>query len=227
MGVTTENGISTKTGAGFYAIFNPQNEFKDIRSIGYSKGGKVKSKFFILEPNPLLVGAFNSEFGAFLTTVYKAGLNVAGEETRFDLTALLLQNGLINYNSLQTGTPEDWVDPFKEIFALDFLVLCGIIQYDISPHLGPSGTPRPAVSSFELGDKQNMFDVIKFMGLSGFLHYLFIAKAMTWEEYRDCIFYFFPDSTERRNYITRLNYVLRFYNLLIGPGQMKELKLDE
>lgn len=227
MAVKNIKGVNEKTGAGFYAIFDPTNEFKDIHQIGYTTGGRVLSKFFILEPNPVLVGAFNSQFGAFLTTVYKAGLNVAGESTRFDLTGLLVQNGLIDFASLQGGTPATWKDPFKEIFALDFLVLCGIIEYDITPHLGKEGSPRPAVSSFEIGDKTNMFDVIKYMGLWGFLHHLFIAKAMTWEEYRDCIFFFFPEAAERRKYLIRLNYVFRYYNLLIGPKQIQELKLDE
>lgn len=232
MAVTIDRrGFFNKTGEGFYALTDPKDDSKPLINIGYlEEKGQIQTKWAIVEPDPVLVAVFQSEFSAFLTTVYKAGFNIAGDTTKFNLTDIMVEKGLIDFSTMQAGSsPEDWKDAFLQIFVLDVMALLGAVAYDVSKHIrtpnNPNPPERPKVWEVPQLDRTNMLDVIKFLGLWGILHHLYIERGLNWEEYKFCILSFFPDLEDRRAYINKITYVLRYNNVMLGFKQLQEIGL--
>lgn len=171
----------------FYAIVD-QNNFNEITSIGYANN--VQSGKRIIEPDPGLVLSMESEFAAFMMTLYLSAIPMNSDKESLDMDEIINEYGL---------TAE-----YSKVHTLDFAVLTGRKDYpEVEKHFrtaeNPNPDPRPEMRTVPDGVEEDdqMLDVLKFLGLSGYIHFLYGNFAMSWEEYLECFEHFWKNNKAR------------------------------
>lgn len=222
MAVTFSNGIFTKTvsagESGFFACINPNN-FNEIQTAGYA-ATKVRSKLPIVEAPASLILAMEGELPAFLMTLYNAGIPMDSEKPSLDLDAV------IEFNSLQ--------DDYTKVHPLDFAVLTGRKDYpQIENHIrtpeNPNPPARPEMKDVPDGDPldDQMLAVLKFLGISSYIHRLYASEAMNWDEYVECFTHFWgTDPMRAKSEIGTLQTTLpAFQRPPLSKAKLKQLIL--
>ena len=229
MGVTTEISPSGQTiyktsDTGFWASYDPRNEKKPLRGIGYNQA-TVRNRYPIVLTDALFLMAYGGkEFSAFLMTIYKAGLHISEEGVKdFNLHRDIVKAGNFDYSD---PDPANWKDSYGEMKPLDFMVLTGAIIYpEIMTHIpsaeNPTPPARPEIYTLPKGDSNLMFMVIKHLGMWGVLQHLFLKGGITFQEFKTEIRRYLKTEEERRNYYGNvLNKFLVYNNYPLWSDSM-------
>lgn len=210
MPVTTSSNSFIRTpsnGAGFYALFDHNQAHKPLMGIYYD-ANKRYSKYYILEPNFLhptiglykdinadpigdSANAARNEFESFLLHLYAADVFISDSNIYYDLDADMQNAGITSM--------------YNDVNILDFMVLT---QAKVRNYKQPDGTildlmtlgydsERPNLTDVPNKDNSLMKDVIKHVGLKGFVPYLYAAEGIDFDTFAELILFFYPDATVR------------------------------
>lgn len=197
----------TATEAGFYARFDANQAHKPLVSIHYDDVN-MSSPHYILEPtftHPT-IGLYKdvdadpiddasniarNEFESFLLHLYGADVFISSTDVYHDLDADMEAGGI---TSMYDG-----------VNVLDFMVLTSA---KVRNYKQPDGTildlmtlgyddTRPNLTDVPDLDQTLMKDVIKHVGLKGFVPYLYAAEGIDFATFAELILFFYPDATER------------------------------
>ena len=193
--------VKSPTVKGFFAICDFTKSHKPIVNIGYrSTKSVIYTNDTLITADLLLIQVVESiktEFDAFLVTLYRAGVSISNQNKYFDLTSEMLEAGLIDYSTFTSLDPSKVVDAFADVDPSDFETM--------------------------LGDKSTIIDVLKHLGLSGLLHHLYAAGKLTFQEYKECVYFFYPDKEERAQYYENINPALRSRRIMLSGTEEKEI----
>lgn len=207
MSVTKTGKIYTRSGPPeFWVAYNPKD--KCIKGMGH--GGKVSSKFIIVEPDPIFAAAGHNELSAFFLTIFYEGIRIDGPAGEFDANEILRRHNKVN--------------EYDGINVLDFMVSTGAKIYpEITTHMLPGADPRPNVWDVPDNDNEFMINVIKHLGIRGMIKSIYVNNGFTFDELFGLVDFFFNAGTKpRRNYVFKLDEAARA--ALMPPFSQKEVK---
>lgn len=200
----------TATENGFYACFDATQAHKPLVSIHYDDIN-ISSPYYILEPtftHPT-IGLYKdvnadpidaesniarNEFESFLLHLYGAGVFISSTTVNHDLDADMVSGSIASM--------------YNDVNVLDFMVLTGA---KVRNYKQPDGTildlmtlgyddDRPNLTDVPNLDQTLMKDVIKHVGLKGFVPYLYAAEGIDFDTFTELVLFFYPDPVERATY---------------------------
>ena len=204
---------------GYFAEYI-NDEVKPIVKMGYANGTLNTIRNVII-PNPTLTFVLNSSFSSFLMTMYNAGLHIAGKVDEKNR-----ENNLILTAVMQKAGVES---DFANVKVLDVMALMGAVNYDVTPHIpdGQGGeTPRPSVASVVAqypGNDSLFIQTIKYLGLSGWIKYVYGERGMSFERFCELWFFFYPTLEERRAQYGAVNLYLRSKGIIFDQDHIDVL----
>ena len=226
----------TATENGFFVCFDATDHIKPLKSIHYNDIN-TSTEYYILEPmltHPVIgmyidpdgdlndaANIARNEFESFLLHLYAAGVFISSTDDYHDLDADMVEAGI---TSMYDG-----------VNVLDFLVLTGakVRNYKQSDGtildlmtLGPSDT-RPNLTDVPDIDISLVKDVVKHIGLKGFVPYLYAAEGIDFDTFAELVLFFYPDATDRATYWATPSTGLQAFLTSKSVPMLTELQLQQ
>lgn len=201
---------------GYYATYDNGTPLKPLTGLGYFTG-TLHTKDSVIVPDSGLISVGINPFSAFLMSMYNAGLHIAGGgNVFFDLSQQMDEAGQLS--------------DFESVQILDFMSLLGAVLYDATIHIqtptNPTPPARPPVATIlaqSPGDPALMLEVMKHLGLSGILKFLYGERGISFEQFCECWTFFYPtQELQEQHYETTINY-LRTKGIMLTGAQSEAL----
>lgn len=200
------NGVYQRSGdADYYAILNIDSTGKKtIYDIGYTSGSIYNVRPIIdVETNaPFLKSSgIVDPLGHFLILLYSTVVFDKSPDTISE--SLMLDDDIV---------ANDVSSHYSTVKPVDFLVLTGAkdvyykddngVTIDLGQVLlNPLNQVRPLIPQLKTLTYDATIEVIKFLGLKGYIKILFAKSAITFDHFVDLVKFFFPEVEDRKKYI--------------------------
>lgn len=176
------------SGPTYYATYNPQT--LQLTRLGYVSGGNVSAQNLYASSDmppeymqPVLDDA-DRELEMFLKFLYQEGVQI-NTEKEFELDRYIVENQLDSH--------------YSKLNLVDWFSLTGAKILDMTKY--PPGTPRPSLTELPDGDTKNMFQIIRSLGLTGFLPHLLVPGGISISDFERELRYLVPDSKQRERFV--------------------------
>lgn len=174
----------------YYCVFDPAN-LRRVRMFGYLREGAISSTYLLASnamPSPLsdaVTADPKRELEMFLKYIYAAGVQLSSDQ-QFTLDADMQAAGISSH--------------YSRINLVDWFSLTKAKVLDLTKY--PDGQPRPSLTELPDGDRSNMFDIIRSLGMVGLLPHLLVPGGITFAEFNREMRHFLPDRDARLAFMT-------------------------